>query len=324
MDITVRQSRNYEENRRRRELQRRQRQRVRRIRAVKRGIVCVLSLAGILLIVTGIRKILPSGSGRAGKEAVLLHAENQAGEADGIIPGTSSQETLDIPYVDELTKLAEQDGRINQVIERAGEYPEKVLKMLAKNIETLDFVLDYWDKKDLPCADSIGQAPAEGEIPLLLQWDDRWGYGAYGSSMVAVSGCGPTCIAMVASGLTGRTDITPYTVAAYSENNGFLTKELDTSWDLMTYGCEEFGITGTMLGLDENAMANTLANGCPIICSVGPGDFTENGHFIVLTGYENGMFRVNDPNSRLRSEKTWSYDTLKDQIVNMWWYEAVQ
>lgn len=324
MDITVRQSRNYEENRRRRELQRRQRQRVRRIRAVKRGIVCVLSLAGILLIVTGIRKILPSGSGRAGKEAVLLHDENQAGEADGIIPGTSSQETSDIPYVDELTKLAEQDGRINQVIERAGEYPEKVLKMLAKNIETLDFVLDYWDKKDLPCADSIGQAPAEGEIPLLLQWDDRWGYGAYGSSMVAVSGCGPTCIAMVASGLTGRTDITPYTVAAYSENNGFLTKELDTSWDLMTYGCEEFGITGTMLGLDENAMANTLANGCPIICSVGPGDFTENGHFIVLTGYENGMFRVNDPNSRLRSEKTWSYDTLKDQIVNMWWYEAVQ
>lgn len=324
MDITVRQSRNYEENRRRRELQRRQRQRVRRIRAVKREIVCVLSLAGILLIVTGIRKILPSGSGRAGKEAVLLHDENQAGEADGIIPGTSSQETSDIPYVDELTKLAEQDGRINQVIERAGEYPEKVLKMLAKNIETLDFVLDYWDKKDLPCADSIGQAPAEGEIPLLLQWDDRWGYGAYGSSMVAVSGCGPTCIAMVASGLTGRTDITPYTVAAYSENNGFLTKELDTSWDLMTYGCEEFGITGTMLGLDENAMANTLANGCPIICSVGPGDFTENGHFIVLTGYENGMFRVNDPNSRLRSEKTWSYDTLKDQIVNMWWYEAVQ
>ena len=324
MDITVRQSRNYEENRRRRELQRRQRQRVRRIRAVKRGIVCVLSLAGILLIVTGIRKILPSGSGRAGKEAVLLHDENQAGEADGIIPGTSSQETSDIPYVDELTKLAEQDGRINQVIERAGEYPEKVLKMLAKNIETLDFVLDYWDKKDMPCADSIGQAPAEGEIPLLLQWDDRWGYGAYGSSMVAVSGCGPTCIAMVASGLTGRTDITPYTVAAYSENNGFLTKELDTSWDLMTYGCEEFGITGTMLGLDENAMANTLANGCPIICSVGPGDFTENGHFIVLTGYENGMFRVNDPNSRLRSEKTWSYDTLKDQIVNMWWYEAVQ
>lgn len=72
--------------------------------------------------------------------------------------------------MDELTKLAEQDGRINQVIERAGEYPEKVLKMLAKNIETLDFVLDYWDKKDLPCADSIGQAPAEGEIPLLLQW----------------------------------------------------------------------------------------------------------------------------------------------------------
>ena len=88
----------------------------------------------------------------------------------------------------------------------------------------------------------------------------------------------------------------------------------------MTYGCQEFGVTGTMLGLDENAMANTLSYGNPIICSMGPGDFTDNGHFIVLTGYENGMFHVNDPNSKIRSEKTWSYEELKNQIVNMWWY----
>ena len=71
---------------------------------------------------------------------------------------------------------------------------------------------------------------------------------------------------------------------------------------------------------DENAMANTLSYGNPIICSMGPGDFTDNGHFIVLTGYENGMFHVNDPNSKIRSEKTWSYEELKNQIVNMWWY----
>ncbi len=129
---------------------------------------------------------------------------------------------------------------------------------------------------------------------------------------------------MVASGLTGRKDITPYVVARYSEENGYLSAENDTAWSLMTEGCQHFGLIGTQLGLDETAMANTLDAGYPIICSVGPGDFTENGHFIVLTGYENGAFHVNDPNSRIRSERVWTFDELQDQIWNLWYFEVSQ
>lgn len=299
----------------------RQQKRRRKIRRIRQGIICFLSLAAVLVVVWGIRGIFLSDLGGKSKEAARIRPGNV--QAETVLTGEWSEERISssIPYIEELMQLEKQDSRIQEVIDHADEYPERVLKMLSKNIETLDFVLDYQEKKDLPCADTIGQAPAEGEIPLLIQWDERWGYGSYGESIVAVSGCGPTCIAMVASGLTGRTDITPYAVAAYSEENGFLTSEMDTSWDLMTFGCEEFGVTGTMLGLDENAMANTLAYGCPIICSMGPGDFTDNGHFIVLTAYEDGMFHVNDPNSKIRSGQTWSFEELKDQIVNMWWYE---
>lgn len=39
----------------------------------------------------------------------------------------------------------------------------------------------------------------------------------------------------------------------------------------MTYGAEEYGITGTELGLDEAAMANQLAAGHPIIAVWGRG-----------------------------------------------------
>ena len=49
-----------------------------------------------------------------------------------------------------------------------------------------------------------------------------------------------------------------------------------------------------------------------------PGDFTQAGHFIVIYAYEDGVFRVHDPNSIVRSEKTWDYDTLKGQISNLW------
>lgn len=223
-------------------------------------------------------------------------------------------------YLDSLQIMEAEDSRIQTILDHPSDYPEPLLKILTNNIETLDFVLEYPKKKDLPPADAIGDL-TEGEIPLLLQWDERWGYSNYGESIIAVSGCGPTCIAMVASGLTGQNDITPSAVARYSTENGFLTEEFDTKWDLMTYGCEQFGITGTELGLDETAMANALNSGYPIICSVGPGDFTANGHFIVLTGYQDGQFQVHDPNSQIRSEKLWSFDTLKGQILNMWYYQ---
>ena len=58
----------------------------------------------------------------------------------------------------------------------------------------------------------------------------------------------------------------------------------------------------------------------PIICIMGPGDFTDGGHFIVLSGWEDGKIRINDPNSTANSEKLWTYEEIKGQIRNMWEY----
>lgn len=48
------------------------------------------------------------------------------------------------------------------------------------------------------------------------------------------------------------------------------------------------------------------------------GDFTKIGHFIVLTGYENGNVKVNDPFSIKNSKATWVFANIKDQIKAMW------
>src|SRR5699024_8288634 len=96
-----------------------------------------------------------------------------------------------------------------------------------------------------------------------------------------------------------------------------------TSWTLMTEGAAHFGICGVELGLDESAVFSELEAGHPIICSMRPGDFTTTGHFIVLTGVEDGKIRVNDPNSRKRSEKLWDYSRLEYQINNLWVYTAM-
>ena len=221
-----------------------------------------------------------------------------------------------------LAVMALTDPKVREVVAHKDQYPEELIELLENNAETADFVLGYPEKKDTAPAETIGDV-TQGEIPLLLQWDERWGYAYYADDMIAVNGCGPTAIAMVAAGLTGDNTVTPYKVAQFSAGNGYYAGNSGTSWSLMTEGAQQFGIYGEEMGLSEDEVFYALENGHPIICSMRPGDFTTTGHFIVLTGVEDGKIRVNDPNSRVRSGKLWDYSRLEYQINNLWGYTAM-
>lgn len=221
-----------------------------------------------------------------------------------------------------LAVMALTDSKVREVVAHKDQYPAELIELLENNAETADFVLGYPEKKDTAPAETIGDV-TQGEIPLLLQWDERWGYAYYADDMIAVNGCGPTAIAMVAAGLTGDNTVTPYKVAQFSAGNGYYAGDSGTSWSLMTEGAQQFGIYGEEMGLSEDEVFSALENGHPIICSMRPGDFTTTGHFIVLTGVEDGKIRVNDPNSRVRSGKLWDYSRLEYQINNLWVYTAM-
>ena len=314
-DLTSDKEKMARERRKRKQLER-VRQVERAKQRLRRGV-----FGGFLVLILGIGLFRWQQNRRAEEAWQDYEAENYlSGDNQAADGQTASDPEVRAEYLNKLQALASSDERYQTILDQAEEYPDNVLRMVCQNEETLNFAVDYPEKKDSEPASTVGDV-TKGVVPLLIQWDRRWGYALYGSStIVAVSGCGPTCIAMVACGLTGRNDITPAKVASYSANNGFLTESRDTSWDLMTYGAEEYGITGTELGLDEAAMANQLAAGHAIIASMGPGDFTSSGHFIVLTGYANGSFTVNDPNSLVRSGEPWSFERLKNQIVNLWYY----
>lgn len=210
--------------------------------------------------------------------------------------------------------------RVQKEAEDAG-YPEGVIELLAKNPETVEFVENYGGQKDRAPVPEIAELK-EGEIPQLLQWDERWGYAPYGTSIVAVSGCGPTCLSMVISGLTGDKSLTPAKMAEYGTENHYINEDNDTYWIFMSEAGAEWGIKSKEKMLKEEELKNELLAGHPIICSVGPGDFTQVGHFIVLAGYEEGKVIVHDPFSHENSNKRWEYDKFKDQIKSMWTYSV--
>ena len=166
-------------------------------------------------------------------------------------------------------------------------------------------------------ADLSAYADCEG-VPLFLQWDPQWGYFDYGGNLLGLSGCGPTTLAMAAYYFTGDPNMNPLTLAQFALDNGYRYPGNGTAWSFMSDGARQLGLRSRVLGLSEWAMADALENGELIVCIMAPGKFTTSGHYILLTGYQDGNFTVNDCNSVTRSQRTWTYDEICGEILNLW------
>lgn len=196
-----------------------------------------------------------------------------------------------------------------------GRYPEDLIELLEINPETADFVLNYPFREE-PDVDLSGYR--RDTVPLFLQWDPMWGYEAYGSGCIGQTGCGPTCLAMAGYYLTGDEGFNPKAMADFASENHYYASGYGSSWTLISEGAGKLGLTATELPLVKKKMVNAVENGQPVILALGKGDFTSSGHYIVLTGWQDGAFRVNDPNSRIRSGRLWTYEELESQIRNIW------
>ena len=198
------------------------------------------------------------------------------------------------------------------------DWPASLIELLSKNPETRDFVLNYPFCKDKQYTTDLSEYESCDEVPLFMQWDERWGYSSYSGELFGLSGCGPTCLSMVCVYLKKDATYTPRYVADFAAENGYSVCGSGSAWTLISQGGKGLGLDVRELPLDENTVDRELDGGHPVICIMGPGDFTSSGHFIVLCENEGGKIRLNDPNSKSRSERLWDYEELEPQIKNLW------
>lgn len=217
-----------------------------------------------------------------------------------------------------LGELRQTSSLIEEIYQNHSNYPKELLAALANNPEMADFVSGYPDQNGM--TGGITASEKEQKFPLFLQWDRRWGYESYGDSCIGLAGCGPTCLSMVLFYLTRDETHTPDSIAAYSMKNGYYVEGTGTSWALMEDVPKLYGIKVSSISSTANNMRAVLDNGGIIICAMGKGDFTISGHYIVIYGYDNKGFMVNDPNCVARSRKKWTFEEIKDQIKKIWSY----
>ena len=203
------------------------------------------------------------------------------------------------------------------------DYPPEIIEMLKRNPETEEYVLNYpleYGKEQ--SIDISGYADEEG-VPLFIQWDRQWGYRKYLESVAGLSACGPTTLSMVVYHFTRDPDMHPAYMMEFAQKNKYAIPGYGgTQWALFGEGAAKFGLKVKELTAEqiasEEKLAQLLESGKLIVTSVGPGVFTTVGHYLVLVGYEDGKFQVNDPNSYLNSEKLWDFEEFAGDIRMMW------
>lgn len=217
---------------------------------------------------------------------------------------------------DVITSLqSKNDNDIKYILENREALSMNYLRLLNSNNNSKYFIMDVL-QNNKPLNFEGESVKFERNIPYFLQWDRRWGNSDYADGNIGINGCGPTCLAMVVSGLNKDSDITPITLSKF-ENDKY-TQGGGTTWDYFREVPSNYGIKVRELSTNKNIYFKELKKGNPIIVNVEQGDFTSIGHYIVLVGIENEYIIINDPNSPDRSNEKWTFERLAPQIKNGW------
>lgn len=292
---------------------------------VKRLAIVFGALLVTVLLVVGIASLANSCSTEQPIEPdEPAQDDGQGGEPEPVdIP-----EGLDAELAGRLETAAAGNGDIAWIANHADDYAVdgdvvqyKLLKLAVDEPEAIAFVRGFPESYPAdggePCEDEV----AASSVPRLYQWDPRWGYTVYSSTTFALTGCCPTSLSMVYMGLTGKTDITPYDMGLRAQNGGYMTQYDGTDGAFLVNEAASLGLSCTEIGVSGDALREALEGGNVVICNVGPGDFTEGGHYFVITGIaDDGTVSVNDPYSAERSSKAWDIDRIIGQTKALYSY----
>lgn len=192
--------------------------------------------------------------------------------------------------------------------------PDTMLYLAGNDPDTIDFVYNYQNgitNFEFYPGESVN---LDRKTPYFLQWDNRWAYNSLGQSNVGIAGCGPTSMAMALARLTDDNSITPDKISidanAYMDASG-------VSRSFFNDEASKYGYRVVDISNDKDAMIEALNYG-PLIVSVTRGYFTLFGHIVIIDSYQNGKFIINDPNSIKKSQMSWSFNQIQNQIAHIW------
>ena len=155
-----------------------------------------------------------------------------------------------------------------------------------------------------------------GILTYYNQLDIRWAEHLYGGQdPLKIYGCGPTALAMVVSSFTNQ-KLTPPEMADWAAANNYWTPGSGTRHNFIPECAAAFGMRSeSFQNLTVEGVLSELSRGHILIALMGPGHFTEQGHFIIIADDWSGtQVRIADPISLENTQKPWELQTILDEL----------
>ncbi|MBQ9983469.1 MAG: hypothetical protein IJP29_02660 [Lachnospiraceae bacterium] len=288
-------------------------------------LIVILLIVGLVALISGIVK----GQKKKQKERELseYYATSEITTEEPVANIDEAIVAKEIPTDRNaaLAILQEQtasDTTMQSIYDSAAALPDIVLQNLAVNSEMKSFALNYPAMINIVFDGEFSVDVNANQVPLFLQFDERWGYADYSTDIIALRGAGPTSLSMAYIYLMKDNTKNPIKIADYATEMGYLDENGKTHWTLMTNGAKALGLKSEEINVDKDAMVEALEDGKLLICKVTAGDFTTEESFLVIREFKDGFFYVNDPNSTARSEVGWDFKRLRGQISKIAVLEA--
>lgn len=200
------------------------------------------------------------------------------------------------------------------------DYPIEIREMLVLNDETEEFVTKYPAKivHFKPETLDFSEYKNCTAPPQLMQWDVRWGYMKYNGGVFGLTGSAPTCLSMAALFVLHNTSMTPVHMAEFAKDGG-CEKQPEK---LLSEGARAMGMHVVEVPRNNRRIREAVTEkGCTVICMLKSQDLSQ---FVVIKGVDkDGSYLINDPASKKRSSKSYSFADLNKDIKRIWKYSPM-
>lgn len=259
-------------------------------------LLIVILVVVIVVMVLGISSCVRN-SGESARQSVE-ESEPRNEQDERVAAGVSTSLTS------KFTEKLDEGELLAKIAQNADQYDdERMLDLALAEPSSRAFVAAYpsSDKSSRPYDDEV----TRGKIPSLYQWDDHWGAVTYGDGPLAVTGSGPTTLAMAYMGLTGKTDYTPTQIAQQGNKNNYATGDSGSKKELFTKLSDTMGLVAN----EYQPSAETLygiSDSTVFAAELKEGTLTNDAHWVLIVSVdENGSATVYDPSSSLVSSRPW-------------------
>lgn len=156
-----------------------------------------------------------------------------------------------------------------------------------------------------------------GTLTYYNQSDARWANYLYGGSdPLAAYGCGPTALAMLVNSFTEHT-CQPPDIAAWAADNHYWSAGYGTKHEFIPDCANAFGLKAySFQNYTVEGLLAELRSGHVIVALMGPGHFSDSGHFIIITDdWSGNQVRVADPARLERTQTAWDAQIILDEML---------